>query len=467
MVRASKVLILLVAARLVLLAQPAGAVGNPHNLGACSSCHPTTPRFGIDARRDVTFTASADDPGLCVPCHPEGEHQHPVLVSAGSGPAGARTSAYLPPGTSAGFAGKIVCTSCHFIHSADTRYALLRGFPGSPDPRYFASAAAFCEECHGANLVSRSAHAGGNRSCVFCHAGQPSRERKAEVPSGFRERCEVCHRGMKDEHFATVTPFGKLRECLLCHDRHGVSATTPGLLSTGFRAAAAESVVIRPHFRRSLCFACHANTDDYALRDEDVNALCDRCHASGKILANIHPLRKVPPTISVPKGWPLTAGALTCLTCHDQGHEDQPQQRRMLHGGPYSSPRSVCWNCHSKTDLDSSRIHLEINEGKSCEMCHKTRPQLGFDTVKTVTFIADPDLLCLRCHDQNATDGSAHHSGVVGREIDPGHFPVELPLFENRVICATCHNPHIKEATGYRLRESVGASVLCLGCHRE
>lgn len=461
-----------IAILLVLAAAPANAV-NTHNLGSCSACHPTTPRFGIDTRRDVTFTTSADDPGLCVSCHAPAKHPHPVLVEAGAGPSGARVSTYLPAGTSPAFAGKIVCTSCHFIHAGDNRYALLRGFPGSPDPRYFPSAASFCEECHGGNLAARSPHGGGERSCVSCHAGQPRQRRAAEEVAGFTERCELCHRGVQREHFAKMNPFpnmnrlAKRDDCLLCHDRHAVASASPGLLAAGYLAAAAESVVIRPHYSRSLCFACHANTDDYTLRDEDVNALCDRCHASGKIPPNIHPLRKVPPQIAVPKGWPLTAGALTCLTCHDQGHEDQPRRRLMLHGGPYASPRDVCWNCHNRADLASSKIHLEINEGKSCEICHQKRPQPGVDTIRTVTFIADPDLLCLRCHDQSASDGSPHHSGVLGREMEEGHIPAQLPLYKGRVICATCHNPHLLESSGMRLRALLQASSFCISCHVE
>lgn len=441
------------------------AAANPHNLGSCSACHLGTPRFGVDARRDVAFTTSADDPGLCAPCHPPARHPHPVLVAAGSGPAGARVSAYLAPGTAAAFEGRIVCTSCHFVHASDTGASLLRGFPGSPDPRLFDSAAAFCEECHGGNLASRPAHAGGERSCAFCHAG----EAKAGMPEGraarLRERCELCHRGAGAKHFEKITPFGERRECLLCHDQHTVAGVAPGLLSAAYLAASADSVTIRPHYRRSLCFACHANTDDYALRDEDVNALCDRCHASGAIPPNIHPLRKVPASITVPKGWPLAAGALTCLTCHEQGHEDQAPARHMLRGGPYASGRAVCASCHSMTDLGASRIHEEINEGKSCELCHKTRPTPGVDTHETVTFIADPDLLCLRCHDQSAGDGSVHHTGVMGRELESGHIPVGLPLYRGRVACATCHNPHIREATGSRLREYLATADFCVGCH--
>lgn len=465
MSHALRVLILLAAARFVLPGDALEAAGNPHNLGSCSVCHPTTPRFGIDTRYSVTFTTSADDPGLCSSCHPAGKHPHPVLVNAGSGPPGARK--YLPDGTSTAFAGKIVCISCHFIHSGDTRYGLLRGFPGSPDPRYFSSIAAFCEECHGSSLASRSPHGGGEPSCVFCHAGQPPQERKAEIPPGFKDRCEVCHRRVTVEHFDKITPFGSRRECLLCHDRHGVSSTSPGLLSTAYRVAATDSVVIRPHFRRSLCFACHADEDDYSLRNEDVNALCDRCHASGRIKANIHPLRKVPQGITIPKGWPLTNGALTCLTCHDQGHEEQPRWPWMLHGAPYATPRAVCRACHSKTGLESSKIHQEISEGKSCDTCHLTRPRPGQDTIKTVTFIADPDLLCQRCHDDAGVDGAIHHGNVIGREMEDDHLPAELPLLKGRVICATCHDPHLPKASGFRLREYSRSPNYCLSCHMD
>jgi predicted CXXCH cytochrome family protein len=460
------VLLLLCAARIGLQPQQAAAAGNPHNFGTCTACHLDTPRFGVDATRSVTFTTGADDPGLCAPCHPVEKHLHPVLVDAGSGPPGARRSTYFPAGSRGDLAGKIVCRTCHFVHAGETRYVLLRGFPGSPDPRYFASVAVFCEECHGGNLVSRSAHAGGPASCVFCHTGMPRPGRDVERPSGFRERCELCHRGVKEEHFAKLTPFGKRGECLLCHDRHGVSSASPGLLSEGYRAAATESVVVRPHFQRNLCLSCHTNTDDYALRSDDVNALCDRCHSSGKILANIHPLRKVPPSITVPKGWPLVDGALTCLTCHEQGHEDQQQRPWLLRGGPYAHARAACRNCHSMKDLEASRIHQEINEGRACEMCHKTRPRPGTDTIKTVDFIASPDLLCLRCHDQSASDGTVHHTDVMGREIEDGHIPAQLPLVKGRVVCATCHNPHLLDATNARLREALSTSDFCVGCHK-
>jgi predicted CXXCH cytochrome family protein len=87
------------------------------------------------------------------------------------------------------------------------------------------------------------------------------------------------------------------------------------------------------------------------------------------------------------------------------------------------------------------------------------------DTAKTAELIASPDLLCLRCHDQNADDGSLHHSGVMGREVEVGHLPEGLPLYQGRISCATCHNPHLRDASGARLRESLLSTDFCVGCH--
>jgi hypothetical protein len=389
-----------------------------------------------------------------------------VLVAAGSGPSGAGSSSYLPSGTTPAFAGKIVCTSCHFIHAADGRYGLLRGFPGSPDPHYFLSLTAFCVECHGSNLAGRSPHNGGERSCGFCHAGRPP-EAADRAPSSFRVRCELCHRDVTPAHYDQLTPFEERQECEFCHDRHAVAADSPGLLAAAYRAAAVDSVVIRPHFRRGLCFACHENLDDYALRDEDINALCNRCHASGRIPANVHPLLKVPPQFSVPKGWPLNGGTLTCLTCHEQGHEDQEQRPRLLRGGPYADAGEACRTCHGATGLKKSTIHQRIEAGESCELCHAKRPEPGKDTPATVSFIADPDLLCLRCHLESLADDSLHHGDVVGREVKPGDLEAGLPLFKRRIICATCHDQHRGQPQGFRLRKGVQRLNYCTSCHEK
>jgi predicted CXXCH cytochrome family protein len=387
-----------------------------------------------------------------------------VLVAAGSGPEGARRSAYLPAGSSAALDGKIVCTSCHFIHATDGRYGLLRGFPGSSDPRYFASWQAFCAECHGRNLTKRSPHGGGEKSCVYCHPAKPRAGQAQEVTSRGRDLCALCHGTITPDHYRDADPFGDRKECSDCHDMHGKPADNPSLLSATFLAAAKESPLIRPHFRKAFCFGCHENTDDYALLAEDVNALCNRCHASGKIPGNIHPLRTVPQGFSVPKGWPLTNGTLTCLTCHEQGHEDQQPMPWMLRGSPYALRRDPCWRCHDRNNFKVSDIHKDINEGRRCDFCHIGNPQPGKDTIKTVSFLGDPDLPCLACHEEPHDFLQSHYASP--RQPPGGSVPPDLPLFEgSRLMCATCHNPHVGESSNKKLRSAFADDAFCMLCH--
>jgi predicted CXXCH cytochrome family protein len=222
---------------------------------------------------------------------------------------------------------------------------------------------------------------------------------------------------------------------------------------------------VRPHFRKAFCFACHENTDDYALLNEDVNELCNRCHASGEIPGNIHPLKQVPAGIAVPKGWPLAAGALTCLTCHEQGHEDQERVRKMVRGGPYEKPRDACWRCHDRQNFKVSDIHREINEGKRCEFCHAVRPEPGKDTINTVSFLTDPDLPCVSCHEESHAHLEPHYGSPrkpPGGEARPG-----LPLYKGqRMMCATCHNPHDRETATHKLRGGYAGAMFCTQCHR-
>jgi predicted CXXCH cytochrome family protein len=445
---------------------PAAAdVQNVHNTGPCTACHGETPRFGIDTRKTVTFKTSADDPALCLACHTQDEALHPTLMPAGSGPEGGQRSFYLPAGSSAAFEGKIVCISCHFIHAADGRNGLLRGFPGSPDPRYFASWQAFCAECHGTNLFARSPHGAGDKSCTFCHMAKPKPGRPPEVISRGSDLCVLCHRTITRKHHEDADPLGDRTRCSGCHDPHGRPSENASLLNAEFLAAAKVSRVVRPHFRKAFCFGCHENTDDYTLLSEDVNELCNRCHASGEIPGNIHPLKKVPAGITVPKGWPLAEGALTCLTCHEQGHEDQKRVRKMVRGGPYEKQRDPCWRCHDRNNFKVSDIHKQINEGNRCEFCHAGRPEVGKDTVKTVSFVSDPNLPCVSCHEADHEQLASHYGSP--RKPPGGAVPPELPLYKGeRMMCATCHNPHDSETATHKLRGVFAGDSFCMQCHR-
>lgn len=441
----------------------AGAT-NPHNVGSCTGCHLEAPRFGVDTRKTITFKTSVDDPGLCTSCHDPGQALHPVLVPAGSGPIGAYRSSFLPAGSSPAFDGKIVCISCHDIHAADGKFGLLRGFPGSGSTRYFESWQMFCDDCHGGNLKKRSPHTGGEKSCGFCHPAKPKKGEATEVVTRGRELCILCHDRIGENHYAQMNPFDTRKQCDECHDPHAKPADRPQLLSDAYIAAARDSAIVRPHYSRALCFACHENLDDYALRAEGVNETCNRCHNSGKIPGNIHPLRKVPASITPPKGWPLTDGALTCLTCHEQGHEDQERRPRMLRGGPYESSRAVCRSCHDPAKFQVSDIHKDINDGLRCDFCHIGTPDTAPGTGVKPTFIVDPNLPCLSCHEDPHPSLARHYLSVnltAGVQVPP-----ELPLLNGeRMMCSTCHNPHIKEITGSKLRGWAPGNIFCTRCH--
>lgn len=457
-------LILLAAGALAAgAASPAAAGPNKHNAAPCLLCHKETPRFGIDTRQTVTFRRSWDDPALCATCHKPEENLHPLLVSPGA--LETRAPRALPLGTSAGFEGRVVCTTCHFIHAADNGQALLRGFAGSQDPGRFPAWRDLCRECHGAGLEKRSPHAGDERACAFCHQGRPTPGGPAPLTRRAVDLCNFCHGGKQDEHFARANPFPGAVGCNDCHDPH-LGADHPGRLSGRYREAARESTRIDPHYRKALCFGCHTAGDGYPLRSADSIVLCNRCHGTGDIVGDIHPIRKVPESITPPQDWPLAKGFLSCLTCHTAGHVEDRGRYKFLRGGPYADRNDFCVNCHEPDSFKGRNPHADINRGQGCEFCHASRPVPGKDTIDTVRFIADPNILCLRCHAEKPHPAGLEHTMTVGPER-AAEIPGELPVFKGiKIVCATCHNPHIEEVEGHKLRGELGEFGICTLCHR-
>jgi predicted CXXCH cytochrome family protein len=442
--------------------------GNPHNVKLCLVCHKETPKFGVDTKATVTFRAGGwDDPALCATCHKAEENLHPLLVAPGDAKVGTRTPSVLPLGTSPAFAGKVVCTTCHFIHAADTQHALLRGFPGSQEPGRFAKWQDFCRDCHGEGLAKRSPHAGDDRACAFCHGQKPQAGKAAEVLGRGADLCNFCHGGVQNGHYEKANPFAGEVKCSSCHDPH-LGPQSAARLNKAYLDAARDAVVVSPHYRaRALCSSCHVETGDRtALRLPDPVSLCNRCHGTGEIVGDIHPIRKVPDEIKPPAGWPLQKGFLTCLTCHTAGHREHAKDWKFLRGGPYGDRNDFCRNCHTPESFKGRNPHLDINEGKGCEFCHAVRPVPGKDTIETVRFIADPNILCLRCHAESAHPANFEHTMVIEPARAAG-IPKELPVYRGtKIVCATCHNPHIAEVENQKLRMDVGGVMICAACHK-
>jgi RNase P subunit RPR2 len=453
----------------------AGAKPNPHAALDCSFCHSDTPRFGVDTRDTVNFwRAEGDEPQLCERCHGPEANFHPLGVIPGPEHLGTRTPEHLPLGKSEAVRGQVVCVSCHFVHAADGKWALLRGFPGSSDPGLFPTWQDLCRDCHGAGLEKRSPHAGDDRSCAFCHSTRPQPGQRATVTPAGSKLCQFCH-GFKDKaHYAGINPFKAPQECTGCHDPH-LGKDRPARLKDGYLAPIRDTVTLNPHRKRTFCFACHADGKAGPLRGSDAIILCQRCHGSGEIPGMSHPMTKVPAGYTIPQGWPLTDGALTCLTCHVPGHvrgtliggSDEPAApRHLLRGGEAGSRTAVCFQCHAKDQWAGRNPHQEAAQKKTgCTQCHAKQPVWGLDRADTVQFVADINIVCLSCHDVDEHPGGVRHT--VTLTAAKTAVPELLPLGTgHRITCATCHNPHIDPPVGHRLRGAKEPTAFCLRCHK-
>ncbi len=457
-------------ATLVLALAPAAARAahrpNPHAELDCAYCHGETPRFGVDTRETVTFwRAEGDEPWLCERCHAPEENIHPLFVAPGPGRLAPLAPEHLPLGQTEQVRGVVVCTTCHFLHAADADHALLRGFRGAtfPGPApVLARWQDFCRECHGDQLEKRSPHAGDERSCAFCHSVVPEPGKPAAVTPAAGKLCAFCHGVVREMHFSGIVPGPATDDCTACHDPH-LGKDYPARLKEGFYGPIRNAPTINPHGRRSTCFACHGDAAGKTLREPDVVATCQRCHASGEITGMSHPMHEVPPGYEIPAGWPLAGGALTCVTCHLPGHVGDGGRNLLRHQGERET--DVCFRCHRRPEATPLNPHAMVAKSKTgCETCHADRPVYGKDRRDTVTFKAGINIVCLACHDPGPHPGGVRHTRIL--PPDSKSVPESFPLAEGRYItCATCHNPHIAPGEGANLRGLREPQAFCTRCH--
>ncbi|MEZ6190456.1 MAG: cytochrome c3 family protein [Phycisphaerales bacterium] len=185
------------------------------------------------------------------------------------------------------------------------------------------------------------------------------------------------------------------------------------------------------------------------------------------------------------------------------------------HGTDVASTR------HNLSATGPGPVRVEGSAGV-CRFCHtphsanpiaplwnRDDPGTYYQTYESTTLVADvgqptgSSRLCLSCHDgtialtqtynpRNAPGGStvfitSADRGFIGTDLgddhpisftydsglamlkgnlrDPSTLPPQLPLdHENRVQCATCHEPH-DDSFGHFLRMDNTASGLCISCH--
>jgi predicted CXXCH cytochrome family protein len=288
----------------------------------------------------------------------------------------------------------------------------------------------------------------------------------------------------------------------------------PGLLARG---QLAPKQVPNPHWRADACRACHsgpASAKNVALRDRDMNRLCNVCHETISNHSYIHPVgmridkdmaARMPPSFR--EAMKRGAGQVTCITCHDlpmQCLRERASARGLnplfFRGGPYRDRTELCFRCHDAGQYQRLNPHDQLTDAgqpreASCLICHEDADKLGpARSIADVDFNVRGDLnaLCTGCHPWIPHPGGAFsfsrtgkgpdHLTVPSREVRARMEKMErqhdivMPLDPNtgRIFCATCHNPHergvVKLAAAARGADSdkrLRMADMCLNCHEK
>ena len=275
-----------------------------------------------------------------------------------------------------------------------------------------------------------------------------------------------------------------------------LAATIAVLVACAVRSEGKRDVVVQIS-KHDACIICHrlADPPEDGLPSFppgiDPVAFCLDCH---HYTENHHPVDIVPTEAylkKIPGTYPLFAGKITCLTCHEaHTGPDRVEPPELLRGGPYTDRRDICFRCHSQDTYAKINPHVvrasggafkEIAGKSVCLVCHAKVPELdsGRDEVQ---FKADIAFLCWRCHHPMPGDFLQKHfhrkpakKTLSSMGETEGKLGLMLPLAKDgRVTCSTCHNPHqpgvlVNKAALYgagapgRLR--LPKDVICSACH--
>ncbi len=469
---------------------------NPHAAIECERCHTATERSYELARRfgvRIPLVIGDENPILlCEGCHKGGHASHPgnFRVDPASAAVPEQVFPLLRP--LAGYA-RVTCTSCHAVHFPHGANSLLRGFPVDPrtDGGPFATRAEFCAGCHGdEGVVALSGHRTreGDGGCGLCHAPRDIAGKLGALRKDLNAVCSLCHPAApgKRRHFYAYNPFPGLGSseleghgvaleggrftCATCHVHHRMP-DDPAYLREGFVSAVSSSIRVNPHESTRICVTCHPVAPPppgtpgavAPLVEEDRTRLCRTCHAREGALRMDHPLGAPREGVSVPEGWPLRPdGSLGCETCHLAGHAPRdPANPRFLRGGPYAGRNEVCFRCHRESAYTGRNPHEGPRE-TGCDLCHEVQDRSAVNPAGIAgRLLAEPNLLCLRCHDSPSHPAGSEHTVMLRPR---GFLAVDLeaiPISDGKTTCHSCHDSHA--AAGADLLRTAG--MACSPCH--
>ncbi len=472
---------------------------NPHERNDwCSSCHPGRKMNNPPGPSLVKEEFLNDDypDELCLECHKGWIELHPTDIDPRTSrfkvsvPQNIMPLRYIYEGHY-----KIVCMTCHDTHFPHTGYKLLRGYSLNPtsSPARFADRLAFCRSCHGDQMEYFSPHKVRSRQtgCTLCHVRKPTEGRQQPLRANVNALCSYCHPVYPEPHYLHVNPFPEMDQksiwnsgvplrdgtytCLTCHLPHG-STKFPAYLREEFVALTRMTVGINPHVKGVFCQSCHTDplmtrnsaSPSPALLDKNVDDLCLRCHASGKIKNMRHYLGPLTARVKAPSNLPLSRDKkIVCITCHLPGcgptTEENPDFLRVN-----SSTGQLCASCHDRAQLSRRDIHEEFRQDRGCDVCHERTLARGDDPAKKPGELkADQNFVCLQCHEPVPHPGDHPHT------VKPGEYEyvqMETKVFPmdeyRRITCYSCHQTNRKTKGDFFLRGSGGGGAsVCRYCH--
>lgn len=179
-------------------------------------------------------------------------------------------------------------------------------------------------------------------------------------------------------------------------------------------------------------------------------SVCADCHilASDQWAHTIHA-----------KGFQYASGAdladLDCEACHGPGssHVEDPSDISSIIRFSRTSQDSMivqngqCLNCHG----GGERIHWEASVHESADLgCADCHNPMGNISTSGMLAKANVNETCMNCHKDQRIDFRRRS---------------HMPLFEGKVTCVDCHNPH--GTLNQTLLRTATVNETCYGCHAE
>jgi predicted CXXCH cytochrome family protein len=491
-----------------LISQPLQA--DPHDAVQCYRCHSLETKDQAFDKEKVKYDTDA----LCMECH-DSFCMHPVGISADRSkleseemdlPLVERAGDFL-----------ISCLTCHNFHGMQTSRYLLRYTGNSQSERFNG----LCYGCHLEDtLIAMSPHNLKDSKCTMCHSKLPEKDEVISGPEYYemQRRCDFCHGLVAINHYRSIDPLADLRlsarakdlgltmidggyACFSCHDPHGELSIGQDLLKSDYLKLVAVSRNVNPHWKNVMCVTCHEDKPEKGepnlLMNGDVNGLCIRCHNAEVSKAFLHPVDIEPSEkVHIPDDMPLSNGKITCQTCHKSSLQETGEEisvalrtnSSFLRVADYS-PADFCLQCHIQELFSKVNVHEQLTENgdirtEMCAGCHFVLPEDDGDPTLTTGWDVDPKEFCLLCH----------RKGIYTKDHPAGPHLVEpsrdtlytlldaenrigapLPLYEDRITCSTCHDPHqngvltghneVDIASGKHGVRAMYREILCTGCH--